>query len=220
MYRQLSIIKGQAPSLILISDYLVMKTLLTFLLFGISLSFFAQDDGPDLKKEKDLDLYVSMGAHLGFWYLLMDEAHTGHPYKNESAAGSTQIPWNIHIDKVFDERYALGLGYSYDKMAGNPLTTSTSNIPAIRQNLRIRFYRFHRDPEKRFSYYTGASVGISKWEIINGTFYFDEEIKQDLWPSAQFLFGTKVKLNDALFWETEFAIGPPYACQTSIGIKF
>jgi hypothetical protein len=202
------------------SNRTTMKSIITGLLLTYVFACLGQSPNYKEKNKGEYGLYVSAGIHLGFWNPAMEWAHKQKAYyKEDQNEILNRIPWNIHIDKQLGKRWVIGLGYSYDKYAANPLTKETSDIPATRQNIRVRFYKFLKDPEKRVCSYIGATVGTSFWTINAGGKTYVDPISREWWPTAQFLIGFKTKISETLFWQTEFAVGPPYACQTSLGIK-
>jgi hypothetical protein len=152
------------------------------------------------KSEKSVAIkhpvYISAGAHIGFW----------------SKDGQYGIPYNVQADMLMTERFVIGLGYTYDAYKGNPYFFSTRTRPgSFRTNVNIRFYRYFIDPQKVLSLYLGFSGGVSYWTVRFGV---------DTYPTSQFLFGLKLKIYKGTFWLTEFAVGPPYMCQSSLGVKF
>lgn len=179
-----------------------MKKTLLICLSLFTLKFFSQEETRTPEKNQDYDLYISAGLHVGLWNLT---GNTNLPLEN--------TPYNFHIDKVFSHKYAIGIGYSHDKFEHSPIEFFNASAGILRQNIRIRYYNYLTDYDKTFSIYMGLSAGCSIWTSQYSS-------KNTYWPSAQFLFGMKVKLSDTFFWQTEFAVGPPYACQTSFGIKF
>lgn len=179
-----------------------MQKILLICLSLLALKISSQEEMRPSEKNQDYDLFISGGLHVGLWNLT---GNTNLPIEN--------TPYNFHIDKVFRYKYALGIGYSHDKFEHSPLDFFNASAGILRQNIRIRYYKYITDYDKTFSIYMGLSAGFSIW-----TKQYSSE--NAYWPSAQFLFGMKVKLNDAFFWQTEFAFGPPYACQTSLGINF
>lgn len=161
---------------------------------------------------QDYDLYISVGSHFGLWNAL---TYPDTPKNNSSQNFAfDMIPYNIHVDKLLPKRNVVGFGYTSDRYPNAPLSGNGKSW--TRQNIRVRYYRYHGDPDKNFTTYIGCSVGASFWsEKIGSSLFFDNQ----WWPTAQFLFGVKVKISEALFWQTEVGAGPPYALQTSIGIK-
>lgn len=155
----------------------------------------------------DYNLLVSGGLHLGLWTLIL----------NKTIMAAEDLPFNIQVDKVFRNNFALGLGYSYDRYQGSPIAMRSKGSKSEKQNLCVRLYKFIGNPESRFITYIGTALGVSYWTAGgNGA----PEGMQQYWPTAQFLFGMKLKLSESTFWQTEFGAGPPYFCQTSLGIKF
>ena len=91
------------------------------------------------ENETTTKLFVSGGSHLGLWSLL----------------GLEDIPYNVQIDYLISEKTALGIAYGYDNYKQQVFSCS------IRENIRLRFYQYSDDPQKKFSIYAGASVGLS-----------------------------------------------------------
>lgn len=167
-------------------------------------------------RENEYGLYISGGVHLGLWNLVFNWDEQS-PVK----LNFNQIPFNIQVDKLFKGKYVLGIAFSSDEYHGNPLSFygSVSSLPAGRQNIRIRYFKYLSDPEKIFASYIGLSAGVSVWKIHAVNYYSPGNVNR-LWPTAQFLFGFKIKLTETFFSQTEFGVGPPSFCQTSVGIKF
>lgn len=92
-----------------------------------------------LKKNNSNDLYVSVGSHIGFMYLIAD---------------MEQIPFHIHIDKKVSGKFFMGLGYSRDVYEGS----------AIRNNYRLRLYSYFNDENKKLVGFAGGSLGVSRWK--------------------------------------------------------
>jgi len=191
------------------------KPLFILLLF-LGITTFAQDNDLSKIKDEDYGLYISGGAHIGLWNLILG-SFTNNGSSSNGTFNWDRVPYNIHMDKLFNKKYVLGIGYTYDKYSTNPFNLYAGVVEAIRQNVSIRFYRYLRDPKKTFSYYLGCSAGASYWHRTNDRY---PNFSQEWWPTAQFIFGTKINFGKTFFWQTEFCVGPPYACQTSFGIKF
>lgn len=180
-----------------------MKKILLICFSLLTFPIFSQEENRASDFNPDYDLFISGGVHVGLWNLT---GNTNLPVEN--------IPYNIHIDKVFKHKYVLGIGYSHDRFERSPIEFYNASIGILRQNIRIRYYKFMTDYNKTFSIYMGLSAGCSIW-----TKQYSSSANT-YWPTAQFLFGMKVKLTDTFFWQTELGAGPPYALQTSLGIKF
>lgn len=179
-----------------------MKKIIIICFSLLRLTAVSQDDNNTSKKDQNYDLFVSGGVHLAVWHLI-----TNTSISNKS------IPYNIHIDKVFMHKHAFGVGYSEDKFKYDPTKIFGSYPEAVRQNFRIRYYKYMMDYEKPVSIYMGLSTGFSIWTS-------DYSRQNTYWPTAQFLFGVKIKFNDTFFLQTELGAGAPYALQTSLGLKF
>lgn len=170
-----------------------MKMFLS-IFFLSCLSSLSQSLAP---KEKKSRLTVSGGAHSNFYQW----------------QGVNHVPINIQTELLFAGKYALGLGYNYDSYKGSDYFFSTKIRPGYaRHNISVRFKKYLDDPDKIFVVYTGCSLGISFWQM--------HEKDQSVFPTAQFLFGMKLKIYKGTFWINEFGIGPPYGYQSSIGIQF
>lgn len=152
------------------------------------------------KEQESYNLYISGGMHAGAW----------------STFGLEEIPYSIQFDKVFNDKFLLGAGYSYDHYSA---TIFQGQTPGIRQNIRLRFAWYLKDPDNYFSTYLGFSTGVSNW-LINDQYNLPAASRDFNVPTVQFLFGMKVKLNETLFWSTELGLGAPYLMQTAIGVKF
>jgi hypothetical protein len=174
----------------------MLKKIIIFLF--ISLACKAQEYNN--KEPEGYNLYISGGIHAGAW----------------STFGLEEIPYSIQFDKVFKNKFLLGAGYAYDHYSA---TIYQAKIPAIRQNIRLRFAWYLKDPEKTFSTYLGFSAGLSNW-LIKEQYNLSAASRDFNVPTVQFLFGMKVKLNETLFWSTELGLGAPYLMQTAIGVKF
>jgi hypothetical protein len=168
-----------------------------FFLVLLSASLLAQRDDHKKTAEPSYNLFISGGIHAGAW----------------SAMGMKELPYNFQFDKVFKNHFLLGAGYTFDHYSSNIFA---GNIPAIRQNLRLRFAWYRKDPDNYFSTYLGFSAGVSHWRINEG-FHNQNGV---IIPTLQFLFGLKMNINESMFWLTEFGVGAPYLMQTSIGFKF
>lgn len=168
------------------------------------------------------NLYVAVGIHAGILGAIND-------YQS--------VPYQIHVDKLLPKRNVIGLGYSYDKYKNtNSFFWGTGGgSENNRHNLRLRYYRYFRNEDLRVSSYYGCSIGISIWEqpsalipkygydssgVYQQMGYYERPTSYDYLPSAQFIIGFKVKITEAIFWQTEVSFGSPYLAQTSLGIKF
>jgi hypothetical protein len=176
----------------------------TVLLIGLVLTALKAGAQEKENKNEDYNLFISAGFHVGVWAIPLQQK-----------ISLQQIPYNVHIDKLIKNKYVLGLGYSYDRYPNSPIGYTAHSKNVSRQNLRIRFYKFLMDQEQTLSLYIGTSVGVSYWD-----FKATHEGYNRYWPTAQFIFGVKVKLTDTFFWQTELGGGPPYIAQTALGIKF
>ena len=181
------------------------KILLTICLF-FSISFQAQEKSLKNNNE-DYNLFIAGGCHIGLWAVIFSQKIT-----------LKELPFNIHIDKLIKKKYAIGLGYSYDRYPSGSMSYYNSSETTSRHNYRLRFYSFLSDQEKPFSVYMGASLGVSYWDNANPWSWGSSSNKY--WPTAQFLTGLKLKFSETFFWQTELGVGPPYAFQTSLGLKF
>ncbi len=175
-----------------------MQTKLKYIAFIFCYTICNFSYSQEYAKESPSKLFVSGGTHFGVWNIL----------------GLMELPHNIQADLLFTKKVVLGIGYSYDRYTRNPFARGS----VIRQNIRLRYYSYKNDPEKRYSIFTGVCVGISFWENeINDSLLSSEKTKI---PTLQFLSGFKLKINNSLFWLNEFAIGAPYSLQSSIGFNF
>ncbi len=176
-----------------------MKNLkfIPFLLASIQL-FSQQTKTGEIKANDGLGFSISGGSHVGFWSLL----------------GQHQIPYNIQIDKSINENFVIGLGYTNDDYEKNPLSWAGGYENTIRQNINFRFYNFLPQKRQYFRSFIGGSAGVSLWESnrLNS--------KPQTFPSAQFIYGFRIKIFENFFNQTEFAIGPPCALKTSFGFNF
>jgi hypothetical protein len=170
-----------------------MKTVLLCILFLTgSFAAAARDKNDSLRSR----FYVSAGAHLGFW----------------AKDGQNGVPFNFQADVLVTPKLTLGVLYTYDSYKGNPGFFNVRTRPGpVRQNVSIRMCNYFIDPANVFSLYIGCSAGLSVWEVRSGG---------NLYPTAQFLFGLKLQVINNIFWLTEFGAGPPYICQSSLGINF
>lgn len=180
--------------------FVAMKKFTLIVLLMLNIKSFAQSNDGD-------NLFVSIGVHGGYY----------------SLGGHRNIPYQIHVDKLFTSTDVFGLGYSYDTYLGSPFILPYSQSPA-RHNVRLRYYKFLEEGDERVTEYVGCSLGASFWEYEQ-SFYEDGQfikVKQahSVLPSAQILLGMKIKLNDIYFSHIEIGLGAPYCIQTSIGIKF
>jgi|GEM_PF-2593823 len=184
---------------------ITMKKIILFCFVLAAVKAVAQDKALQTKKEEDYDLFITGGVHVGVWALALQQVIT-----------SKEVPYNVHIDKLLKEKYMIGVGYTYDSYSYSPSGSTGPDQKTKRQNFRLRFCKFLSNQEKKFSTYLGVSAGVSYWDLRNKYYSGYNEY----WPTAQFLFGMKVKFTDTFFWIMELGAGPPYALQTSVGIKF
>ncbi len=176
-----------------------MKNLKLLTLLLISVQLFGQQNKPgEIKANEGSGLYISGGSHLGFWSLI----------------GQQKIPYNFQIDKSFSEDFTMGIGYTHDEYIQNPTSWTGAFENTTRDNLHLRFYHFLSQKKENFRSFVGGAVGFSIWqsEGMNS--------KVQKYPSAQFIYGFRIKISEHFFNQTEFAIGPPCAFKTSIGINF
>lgn len=169
-----------------------MKKIITLYFTLNAMLYCAQDD-----KQKFL-LSLSAGSHLNF-------------YQWQGVYG---VPFNFQADLLFSERNSIGIGYVYDSYKGdNTFFSTTIRAGNIRHNLNIRYHHYFGDPQRIFCTYLGGSAGLSIWEPLH-----DHDFT--LRPTAQFVFGMRLKIYKGLFWIHEFGAGPPFLYQSSIGIRF
>jgi hypothetical protein len=166
------------------------------------ISFLAKAQERDSKSiNQDYNLYVSGGIHAGIW----------------SMTGLEEMPYTLHIDKIFNNGFCLGAGYSYDHYTRNILA---GEVSSVRQNIRLRFLWYLKDRQNEsFSTYLGFSTGLSAWSIDPQPSYNKMNQSFNV-PSIQLIYGMKMKINETMYWITEFGLGAPYMAQTSIGFKF
>lgn len=165
----------------------------------ISLNLFSQETKPgEIKANEGLGFSISGGSHVGFWSLL----------------GQQQIPYNIQIDKSMNEDFTIGIGYTHDVYEKNPISWAGGYENTTRQNIHFRFYNFLPQKKQNFRSFIGGSAGISLWESDR------QGSKSQTYPTAQFIYGFRIKIFENLFNQTEFAIGPPCALKTSFGFNF
>lgn len=161
-----------------------------FILFATSI--YAQSS------ERRPQLSLSAGSHLDF-------------YQWQGVYGA---PFNLQADLLFSGKNSVGLGYTYDAYkGGNTFFSARIRAGNTRHNLSIRYLHYLNEPQKIFSTYLGCSAGVSIWEPLYDSNFI-------LRPTAQFIFGMRLKIYRGLFWMHEFGVGPTYIYQSSLGIRF
>jgi hypothetical protein len=173
-----------------------MKFLKLLFFFLISTQIVCQEKFNT--KYENNGLFISGGVHLGFWAI----------------SGQEKIPYNFQIDKSFGDDYCVGIGYTHDEYIKNPTSWRGGFENCSRDNLNIRFYSFFNQKKENFRSFIGGAVGISYW---NSEY---QNSKNNYYPTAQLIYGFRIKISNMIFNQTEFALGPPSAFKTSIGINF
>lgn len=183
-----------------------MKKNILFIFSFLNMASAAQKNAG---ADADYNLFISGGFHVSVWSTALNQQITPQ-----------QIPYNVHIDKLFKDKYVLGLGYTYDLYPSNPFVLSSYSGETHRHNVRVRYYKYLMPQERTVSLYIGMAVGISYWASNNTTTPGYIETFENYLPSAQFIFGIKLKFSETFFWQNELGGGSPYAFQSSLGIKF
>ncbi len=178
-----------------------MKTKHLILIVALALCKIATAQKDTTKNKKDDEVLISIGTHIGFWY---------------AGGGSNEVPVNLTFDYKTDNDLIIGLAAShelYEQNFGN--FAGHERSMGRRVNARFRVLHLIKD-KKNLEQYLGMSAGFSRWSN-----YPTESAKTvKIWPTAQLIYRIQYNFSNDFFWNTELALGPPYACQMALGVKF
>lgn len=154
-----------------------------------------------INNKKESELLISVGSHIGFWY---------------AGGGDAKVPINLTIDYKPYNDLIIGIAGSNEFYQKNYGDFAGSGLSKGRR-LNTRFRVLHLiTAKKNLEQYFGLSAGFSRWSN-----YPTESAKTvKLWPTAQLIYRIQYNFSNDFFWNTELALGPPYACQMALGVKF
>lgn len=178
-----------------------MKTnKLTLAIFVILFKIGTAQQNP-FKFEKKQKILISAGSHLGFWY---------------AGGGSNEIPINLTLDYKPYNDITFGIAGSHELYQKNYGDFAGAGLSEGRRvNIRLRLLHLIK-VKKNIEHFFGISAGFSRWS----NYPHESQKTIHFWPTAQLIYRIQYNFSNDFFWNSELALGPPYACQMAFGVKF